>query len=51
MCQVALEIPNEVLYDTKMSKQDAENLQKKQLRCATMCRMEFHLGIVQRSQV
>ena len=26
MCQVALEIPNEVLYDTKMSKQDEGNL-------------------------
>ena len=29
MCQVALEIPNEVLYDTKMSKQDAEIFAKK----------------------
>ena len=29
MCQVALEIPNEVLYDTKMSKLDAEIFAKK----------------------
>ena len=29
MCQIALEIPNEVLYDTRMSKQDAEAFVRK----------------------
>ena len=29
MCQIALEIPNEVLYDTRMSKQDALSFAKK----------------------
>lgn len=29
MCKVALEIPNQVLYDTRMSKSDAENFAKK----------------------
>ena len=29
MCQIALEIPNEVLYDTRMSKQDAEAFARK----------------------
>ena len=29
MCQVAIDIPNEVLYDTRMSKQDASSFAKK----------------------
>ena len=29
MCQIAVEIPNEVLYDTKMSKDDATVLARK----------------------
>ena len=29
MCQIALEIPNDVLYDTKMSKSDAESFARK----------------------
>ena len=29
MCQIAVEIPNEVLYDTKMSQSDAESFAKK----------------------
>ena len=29
MCQVAVEIPNEVLYDTKMSKKDALDFSRK----------------------
>ena len=29
MCQIALDIPNEVLYDTKMSKADAAEFAKK----------------------
>ena len=29
MCEVAISIPNEVLYDTRMSKQDAEAFARK----------------------
>ena len=29
MCQIALDIPNEVLYDTRMSKQEALSFAKK----------------------
>ncbi len=29
MCQIAIDIPNEVLYDTRMSKSDARDFAKK----------------------
>ncbi len=34
MCKIALEIPNEVLYDVKMSKEDAEIFAK---RAVALC--------------
>ena len=44
MCQVALNIPNEVLYDTHMSKQEATSFAKKAVAVCYYVQNKVSLG-------
>ncbi len=44
MCQIAFEIPNEVLYDTKMSKDDALSYARKAVALQYYVRNGVSLG-------